>query len=259
LRAAPEEKMKAYQDPEFRKKVHHEVVDYPDDIMGTDFLGKNWPDTVAVHKCKLEKNRKYDGMSIRELSEATGKGIIDAFLDLVVEEELNTEFLQYRRGSDREVMSKILNYPNTLIGLADSGAHVQFHGGYGYSSILLGHWVRKQKIMSVEAAVRKLSFDLAHFFGIYDRGLLRPGMAADIVIFDPDTIRALPEEKVTDLPAGAWRLKELAEGVMCTIVNGQVLIEDGKHTGALPGRVLRNSLYRERQEAAAMSKAAAIG
>lgn len=258
LLAPDEEKMKAYQDPEFRKKIHHELIDWPNDIKGNTILGKNWPDTVWVDKTKLEKNKKYEGMSARELAAATGKGIIDAFLDLVVEENLDTEFVQGIRGFDPEVMGQILNHPNALIGLSDSGAHVQFRGGYGYSSILLGHWVRKHKIMSVEAAVKKLTFDLAQGFGIYDRGLLRPGMAADIVIFDPDTIRALPEEKIADLPGGAWRMKQLAEGVMCTIVNGQVLIEDGKPTGALPGRVVRNSLYRERKEAEAMNRKAAV-
>jgi len=256
LLATDEEKMKAYADPEFRKKLHHELIDWPSDIKGNAILGRNWPDTVWVQKVVLEKNKKFEGMSARDLATATGKGIIDAFLDLVVEEKLDTAFLQGIRGFDPEVMGKILNYPNALIGLSDSGAHVQFRGGYGYSSILLGHWVRKHKIMSVEAAVKKLTFDLAQGFGIYDRGLLRPGMAADIVIFDPDTIRALPEEKVADLPGGAWRMKQLAEGVMCTIVNGQVLIEDGKPTGALPGKVVRNSLYRERKEAEAMNKAA---
>jgi N-acyl-D-aspartate/D-glutamate deacylase len=83
-------------------------------------------------------------------------------------------------------------------------------------------------------------------WGIYDRGLLRPGLAADITIFDPDTIKSQPEEVVHDLPAGAWRVKELATGVKYTIVNGEILLEDGCHTGALPGRVLRNARYQER-------------
>jgi N-acyl-D-amino-acid deacylase len=241
--ASDEEKMKAYRDAAFRKKVHHETIEWPDDMDKKTSLGRNWIDVVWLRKVKLEKNKKYRDMSLRELAQATGKGIIDAFLDLVVEEQLDTHLEQGRRGFDPEVMSKILNYPNALIGLADSGAHVQFHCGYGYATFLLSHWVRKHKIMSVEAAVKKLTFDQAQAFGIYDRGLLRPGMAADIVIFDPETIRSTPVEKVTDLPGGAWRLKEMAEGVMCTIVNGEVLIDDGKPTGALPGRVLRNSLY----------------
>ncbi len=251
-----EEKMHAYQDAEVRRKLHVELVDWPADIKGNAILGKNWPDTIWVQKVVLEKNRPLEGKSIRELAELKGKGIIDAFLDLVVEENLDTAFLQGIRGFDPEVMGKILNYPHAYIGLSDSGAHVQFRGGYGYSSILLGHWVRKHKIMSVEAAVKKLTFDLAQGFGIYDRGLLRPGMAADIVIFDPDTIRALPEEKVADLPGGAWRMKQLAEGVHYTIVNGQVLLDHGRHTGALPGKVLRNSLFNERAEATRMNREA---
>jgi N-acyl-D-aspartate/D-glutamate deacylase len=77
---------------------------------------------------------------------------------------------------------------------------------------------------------------------IFDRGLLRPGMAADITIFDPDTVSPMPEDVVHDFPAGGWRVRELAHGIHYTIVNGQVLLEDGQHTGALPGRVLRNTL-----------------
>jgi N-acyl-D-aspartate/D-glutamate deacylase len=139
-----------------------------------------------------------------------------------------------------------LNYPNAIIGLSDGGAHVQFHGGYGYSTRLLGHWVRDEGIMSLEQAVRRLTFESATVFGLFDRGLLRPGMAADITIFNPDTVAPLPEDAVHDFPAGGWRVREMAAGIHYTIVNGQVLIEDGKHTGALPGRVMRNSLHQAR-------------
>ena len=108
---------------------------------------------------------------------------------------------------------------------------------------LLGEWVREKQVMSLEQAVRRLTFDSASTFGLYDRGLLRPGMAADIVIFDPATVKCGKEEVVHDFPAGGWRIKETAEGVSHTIVNGQVLLEDKKHTGALPGRVLRNTYW----------------
>src|SRR5579871_212791 len=147
------------------------------------------------------------------------------------------------KNVDDEAMAKILTYPNAIVGLSDGGAHVQFHGGYGYSTRLLGEWVREKHIMSLEHAVRRLTFDSASALGIYDRGLLRPGMAADIVIFDPDTVRPLPESVVHDFPAGGWRMKEPAAGIHYTIVNGEVLMEDGKHSGALPGRVLRNTYY----------------
>ena len=145
---------------------------------------------------------------------------------------------------DLEAMTQILNYPSAIVGLSDGGAHVQVHGGYGYSTRLLGYWVREQGIMSLEKAVRRLTFESASVFGIHDRGLLRPGMAADITIFDPgDSTVAAGGQGGTISPPGGWRIRELSEGIMTTIVNGEVLIEDGKHTGALPGRVMRNPLY----------------
>ena len=84
--------------------------------------------------------------------------------------------------------------------------------------------------MMLEQAVRRLTFDSASALGLYDRGLLRPDMAADIVIFDPETVRSMPESVVQDFPAGGWRIKEPAAGIMATIVNGEVLMENGKHT-----------------------------
>jgi N-acyl-D-aspartate/D-glutamate deacylase len=111
--------------------------------------------------------------------------------------------------------------------------------------------VREEKIMTLEQAVKRLTFDNANVFGIYDRGVLRPGMAADMVLFDPDTINVLPEEPVYDLPKGNWRLRELASGIDCTVVNGKVLIENGKPTGATPGRMLRNSYYQQQRNGGA--------
>jgi len=193
-------KLRSYADPAVRAKLHEELIEMKTELKGNRTLGRNWPDTIWVQKVVLEKNKPFEGKSLNELAEMQGKGVIDAFLDLVVEEKLDTAFLQGVQGFDREVMSQILNYPNAIIGLSDSGAHVQYRVGYGYSSVLLGHWVRRQKIMSIEQAVKKMTFDQAHTFGIYDRGLLRPGLAADIVIFDPDTIDTLPLERVDDLP-----------------------------------------------------------
>ena len=181
---------------------------------------------------------------IGQIAKEQKKGIIDAFLDLAVEEHLDTELLHGENNVDEAAVAQILTYPNAIIGLSDGGAHVQFHGGYGYSTRLLSEWVREKQVMTLEHAVRRLTFDSASALGLYDRGLLRPGMAADIVIFDPETVRPLPESVVHDFPAGGWRVKEPAAGIMATIVNGEVLMENGKHTGALPGRVLRNTYYR---------------
>ncbi len=211
------------------------------------------------------RDAELESWLMSRLSEATGRQVVynnlgqttrkpDEWKNLmaIVEETSRAGIRAYplctpnsteENNVDLEAMNQILNFPSAIVGLSDGGAHVQFHGGYGYSTRLLGYWVREQGIMSLEKAVRRLTFESASTFGIHDRGLLRPGMAADITIFDPETVQPLPEDTVYDFPAGGWRIRELAQGIKSTIVNGEVLIEDGKHTGALPGRVMRNSLY----------------
>src|SRR5579864_9468867 len=242
LIASDDEKLRAYADPAVRQKLHEEMVEWKVEIPGNT-ISREWFNYIWVEEPKLEKNNWMKGMTLNQIAQKEGKRIIDSFLDLVVEEKLQTTFMQAENNIDVEAMKAILNFPNALIGLSDGGAHVQFHGGYGFSTRLLGEWVREKGVMTLEQAVRRLTFDSASTFGLYDRGLLRPGMAADIVIFDPDTVRCGPEIVVHDFPAGGWRIKEPAEGVSHTIVNGQVLLEAGKHTGALPGRVLRNSYW----------------
>jgi N-acyl-D-amino-acid deacylase len=242
LLASDEEKLRAYSDPEIRKKLHAEAVEFKVDTPPPGIC-RTWWDYMEVQTAVLPKNKVYEGKTVRQIAQIQGKGIIDAFLDLVVEENLDTEFLHGEINVDEAAMARILTYPNAIIGLSDGGAHVQFQSGFGFSTRLLAEWVREKGAMSLEQAVRRLTFDSASIFGLYDRGLVRPGMAADITIFDPDTVRPLPLEVVHDFPTGAKRIKEPAEGIIATVVNGEVLMEGGKHTGALPGRVLRNTHY----------------
>jgi len=246
LLATHDEKMRAYSDPEVRKKLHDEAVEFKIDFNPAGIC-RTWWDYMTVQHAVLPKNKGLEGMTVGQIAKAQGKGIIDAFLDLVVEEDLDTAFLHGENNVDDEAVAKILNYPNAIIGLSDGGAQVQFQSGFGFSTRLLSEWVRERKIMSLETAVRRLTFESASVFGLHDRGLLQPGMVADIVIFDPDTVRPLPHEVVHDFPGGAMRIREPAQGIHMTVVNGQVLLEDGKHSGALPGRVLRNPYYRANQ------------
>jgi N-acyl-D-aspartate/D-glutamate deacylase len=242
LLATNEEKLRAYADPAVRAKLHEEMIEWKVEIPGGT-ISREWYKYIWVEEPKLEKNAGLKGLTLEQLAKKTGKGIIDAFLDLVVEEKLETVFMQAENNIDIDAMREILNYPNALIGLSDGGAHVQFHGGYGFSTRLLGEWVREKQVMTLENAVRRLTFDSASTFGLYDRGLLRPGMTADITVFDPDTVKPLPEFVVHDFPAGGWRFKEPAQGIYATFVNGRMLMKEGNHTGNLPGRVLRNSRY----------------
>src|ERR1700726_3444757 len=176
LLSTDEEKLRAYADPAIRQKLHEEVVEHKVDVPAAGY-SRQWYDYVWVDAPVLEKNKWMIEKSIHEIAKAQNKGIIDAFLDLVVEEKLETGFMQAENNVDEEAMRQILTYPNALTGLSDGGAHVEFHGGYGFSTRLLSEWVREKQAMSLEQAVRRLTFDSASTFGLYDRGLLRPGMA----------------------------------------------------------------------------------
>src|SRR4029077_372181 len=176
------EKLRAYADPAVRAKLHEEMVEWKGEIPGGT-ISREWYNYIWVEEVKLDKNKWMVGKTLNEVAKTQNKGIIDGFLDLVVEETLETTFMQAENNVDVAAMKEILNYPNALIGLSDGGAHVQYHGGYGFSTRLLGEWVREKQVMSLENAVRRLTFDSASTFGLYDRGLLRPGMTADITVF----------------------------------------------------------------------------
>ena len=169
------------------------------------------------------------------------KPLIDAFLDLALGEDLETTFEDSVTQGDVHAVKEIFSSPHVLLGQSDAGAHVaNGNPGFGYATIMLAHWVRQRRIMTLEEAIKKLTFLPASLFGIHDRGLLRRGMAADLFVFDPEKIDLAAAEKVADLPEGAPRYIQRAKGVHYTIVNGSVLMNNGAHTGVYPGKVLRS-------------------
>ncbi|MBV8086064.1 MAG: amidohydrolase family protein, partial [Chloroflexi bacterium] len=160
-----------------------------------------------------------------------------------LEEELETTFQSANTGGDPEAMGEILRSPYVLMGQSDAGAHVQFDANFGYSTTLLGLWVRERGIMPLELAVQKLAFQVAWVYELRDRGLLRPGYAADVAIFDPDTVGPCEPEWAQDYPAATRRMIQHSNGIQYTIVNGRVIYEDGRISGDLPGQVLRGKAY----------------
>ena len=233
-----EEKLAAFEDPATRAKLREEAVTA---TFETTF-SRRW-DMLFVTKTALPKNNDLPGRSIAQIAADRNADVLDTFLDLVIDENLETGFEINLQNGDDDAVGTFLANPYTLIGLSDAGAHVVFDAGYGYCTRLLGYWVREKGVLSLEDAVRKLSFMTAQVYGLYDRGLIQPGLAADLVVFDPATVGARDPQLVSDLPGGCSRLEQRADGIICTVVNGKVLIEDGKHTGALPGKVLRNTHY----------------
>ena len=244
------ERIRAFKDPETRKALSTEAVE-DTGLEGSYLLGgvefsfnRRW-DLVEVFMTNQEKNRKFQGKSVDQLALEQGKGIMDTFLDLALDESLETRFKIIQGNVDVEAQRQILGSPYTVIGTTDGGARPDKQDRFEYSTHLLGYWVREKQIMSLEDAVYRLTGKTARMFDLQDRGFIAPGKAADITIFDPDTIASKPREPVRNLPGGGLQVKRDAIGIDYVIVNGEVLLEGGEHTGALPGQVLRGPLYQQ--------------
>jgi N-acyl-D-amino-acid deacylase len=164
---------------------------------------------------------------------------VEAMIDLALEKNLDRFFLQPIANENQDHALELIKHPRTVVTFSDSGAHVSQIMDASLQTHLLSHWVRAKQAMPLEQAVRMLSFEPATHWGFWDRGLIREGMAADLLVFDPETIAPEMPEVVRDLPAGARRLTQRARGIAATVVNGEIVLRDGKPTGALPGQLLR--------------------
>jgi N-acyl-D-amino-acid deacylase len=240
-----EARIAAIKDPETRKKMRFEAVE---DKKLSRF-SRRWDLVYLVNAVKPE-NKYLEKKSVAEIAKIRNQDVIDAFLDLSLEEGLDTEFQTSSNNGDETAVAEIIRTPYVLVGQSDAGAHLIYDAGFGYATRLLGYWIREKKIMSLEDGVRKLTFMVASIFGLRDRGLLRPGMAADVTIFDPATVRECDAHLVQDLPGNEKRYVQKAIGIEMTIVNGQVLVEKESHTGALPGAVLGSGNGKSLQAAA---------
>jgi N-acyl-D-aspartate/D-glutamate deacylase len=177
--------------------------------------------------------------SVATVARERGIDPVEAIIDLALEKDLDRFFLQPIANENQEHALELIKHPRTVVTFSDSGAHVSQIMDASLQTHLLSHWVRAKQAIALEQAVRMLSFEPATHWGFSDRGLIREGLAADLLVFDPETIAPEMPEVVRDLPAGARRLTQRARGIAATVVNGEVVLRDGKPTGALPGQLLR--------------------
>ena len=240
LRALPlEEQKRRLRDPELRRKLVEAAREREDrKAIGTEAR-------PAVYEwIHVMENVHGPHKSVAEIAQARGVDPVEAMIDLGLETDFDVFFLQPIANENQEIALELIKNPRTVVTFSDSGAHVSQLMDASLQTHLLAHWVRAKQALTLEEAVRMLTFDTATMWGFSDRGLVREGMAADLVVFDPDTIAAEMPEVVNDLPAGARRLIQRCRGVAATVVNGEILLRDGKHTGALPGKLLRGPLAR---------------
>jgi N-acyl-D-amino-acid deacylase len=180
--------------------------------------------------------------SVGEIARASSKAPIDVVIDMALEEHLRMFFLTPVFNEDQSVVEQMMKHPRAAVTFSDSGAHVSQIMDSSLQTHMLAYWVRERQAFTLEQAVRKMTFDIAAFWGLHGRGLIREGNIADLVVFDPDRVAAQMPEIANDLPGGARRLKQKADGILATVVGGQILLKSNEHTGALPGRLMRGPL-----------------
>ncbi|HEX5367249.1 MAG TPA: amidohydrolase family protein [Acidimicrobiales bacterium] len=227
-------KERVYGDPAFRKGLREATS-------GRGAIGGDLWDRMTIAQCPQEP--ALDERPLGQVAAERGVHPVDLALDLALASDLGARFRLAVANYDEDEVEELLGHPGTVLGLSDAGAHASQLCDACFSTFLLGHWARDRGAMPLEEAVRMLTSRPAEVMGLQDRGRLAAGLAADVVVLDPDTVAAGPLRRVEDLPAGADRLVADAVGIDTVVVNGVVVRRDGGDVldadGPLPGRVVR--------------------
>jgi N-acyl-D-aspartate/D-glutamate deacylase len=222
-------------DAGFRQRVRDEIA-----APSTFRLFNGEWDKVQVVEVARPVHARYEQRTVADIAAQEGRDPLDVMLDLALSEDLQTVFTAQLLNSDEEAVGRMLNHPHSLVSLSDAGAHLTFFNDAGFGLHLLGHWARDLGAMTMTDAVRRLTSQPARVLGLTDRGFIREGLAADLLLFDPAAVGRSPKRRVFDLPGGAARLTTDATGVQGVWVNGQrVADQRGLKTDApLAGRLL---------------------
>ncbi len=236
MKAHGVEAMRAvYRDAGFRQGVKDAL-----DVRARRLFTGDWSKVHVALVAKPE-NKACEGRSVAELAREAGVHPFDWLLDFALDEDLGTMFTAVLLNFDEPAVAKLLTDPHSLLSLSDAGAHLTFLCDAGFGLHFLGKWIREKHLMPLEQAVQRLTHAQAKFFGMTDRGSLQPGMAADMVLFDPDRVGRGAFERRFDLPAGSSRLFTASKGLHGVWVNGK-LVADGeglREDAGRPGKVLR--------------------
>ena len=230
----PEERSVKLRDPAVRVAMKQDVEAHP-------YVRTDWS-LMRVLQVVHERNYKFEGMSIQQMADMEGKHPLDAWLDLALDEGLETEFSHVFADPDEGARETRIMNPYSHISNSDGGAHTRFLTISMWPIYLLSHWIRDKGIMSLEQAHYKISALPAWFANFTGRGTLRVGDWADIIVYNLDELGFLHDKPIfaTDFPGGERRLIQKSTGLRYTIVNGVITFEGTDCTGALPGKLLRS-------------------
>ena len=231
------EQAAALRNPEMRQKLVQSANQPPQEgtrAVGAEARAANFKWLFPIMDRAVPPYR-----SVAEIAAERNQDPVETYIELALEKGLKRFFMQPLTNTHEPSTLEMMQHPRSVITFSDSGAHVSQIMDSSLQTHLLSHWVREQEALTLEDAVRQLSFVPASHWKLAGRGLLREGWNADVVIFDPQTVEPQVPELTYDLPAGARRLKQKANGFLATIVNGEVVLRNNEHTGALPGQLLR--------------------
>lgn len=228
-----EEQKRIYADAGWRARARASLM------QGGKLFGSAWSKAIVL-RVKYDKWRPLINKSVTEIAVARGGDPFNVMIDLALENDLELKLLGAHANDNHEQLGQHIKDPRLMIGLHDGGAHVDQMFQAGFPTYMLGHWVREQKTIELEHAVQRMTSEPADYLHLHDRGRIAAGKRADLMLFDPTTVgsRQPPELRLNDLPAGGVRLFSKPEGMHCVLVGGEVLIEHGKHTGAMPGQIV---------------------
>ena len=241
LVGTPEERAAKLRDPAVRAGMKEDLLQRPASQVAMSDERTDWT-KFRVLQVAQPRNYKYEGMTIAQIADLENKHPLDAMLDLALDEDLQTEFSHRLAFGDQEVLEKSIMNPNAHISVSDGGAHTRYLTVSTWPVYFLTHWIRDKQIMTLEQAHQKMSAFPAWFADFKDRGTLRTGAWADIMVYNMDELGFLHEKPIfdNDFPGGERRLIQKPVGLRYTIVNGAVTFEGNDCTGALPGKLLRS-------------------
>ena len=240
-----QEKLAKMQNPALREAIKRETEEADRKLQVIQAgVGGAIPTLIVQSANDQTELEQYVGKTLGQIAEEQGKDPIDTMLDLSIAGDLNVEFLGPNRGFNADYTAEMINDSRfTVPGASDGGAHTKFFTGGAFTTDFLRWLVRDEQKITLEEAHYRLSALPAHAAGFSDRGVLRQGAAADVVVYDLDGLDVDPEwigEITHDFPGGEWRRVQRAKGYRAIIVNGATTFEDGKCTGNIPGKLLRH-------------------
>jgi N-acyl-D-amino-acid deacylase len=228
------EQMRALRDPEVRKRLVHSA--HTEDY-GTVFEVQSYE--PVYDRLRVLRDFNGDNPTVADIAAQRGQDPVEVMIDLALETDYEQLFIRAAANTNDDVIEQMMKHPRTVMTFSDSGAHVSRIIDSSIHTTLIADWVRRRQVLTLEEAVRAITLNPAVNFGFADRGMVREGLAADIVVFDEDRLAPEMPRLVHDLPAGAPRLVQGCDGMMATVVAGEVVLREGEHTGALPGQLLR--------------------